>query len=60
MFTLADIAEHILDNCIDVEKNDGSRMKFNFCFLVGTPARVNRKKTSPGEYENLEPRYDIE
>ena len=54
MYTLADIADYILDNCIE---NDGSRMKFNFSFLVETPSRVNHKKTSPGNYKNLEPRY---
>lgn len=38
---------------------DGSRTKFNFSFLVEIPSRVNRKTTSAGDYENLEPRYEI-
>lgn len=54
MYTLADIAKHIMDNCIDV-KEDGE-MTFNYCFLLEYRP-YHRKTRSQSGYESIEHRY---
>lgn len=46
-----------MDNCIDVEEDDKSKMRFHYSFLLEKPSIVNRKTRSQGDYESIEDRY---